>query len=256
MQHLRALAYVLQTKDLEKFVSPLDATLTKNRGRGPHDHVSTPLPRWPELANSKIPIRSGRPGRLFPRPLQLSIEGPAPFRNADSDPVGTLGCQPPPCLSSTDHGTRITGHVPFFPCGCPVFHLPYALPSSVSRKPIVCHSYENCRGVYQQFPSWNEVQSPSTSSACSSTGHGTRITSHVPCSFFLTSLPLSYLSLRSPRRLLHCSIHGSPTPRPTFPRRSPLARRDRARHPRFTALHRAAPARRSTLLDRNRFRTR
>src|SRR5216684_5259647 len=80
----------------------------------------------------------------------------------------------------------------------------------------------------------------------SSTGHGTRITSHV----LVTSL-LPYLSPRSPRRLLHCSIHGSPTPRPTFPRRSPLARRDRARHPRFTALHRAAPARRSALLDRN-----
>ncbi len=29
------------------------------------------------------------------------------------------------------------------------------LPSSVSRKSRVCHSYENCRGVYQQFPIWN-----------------------------------------------------------------------------------------------------
>src|SRR5713226_3274200 len=85
------------------------------------------------------------------------------------------------------------------------------------------------------------------------TERGSRVTSHVL--FFLTSLP-PYLSPRSPRLLLHCSINGSPTPRPTFPRRSSLARRDRARHPRFTALHRAAPARRSTLLDRNRFRTR
>src|SRR5712664_277410 len=78
--------------------------------------------------------------------------------------------------------------------------------------------------------------------------------------YVLTSLLpyflLPYLSQRSPRRLLHCSIHGSPTPRSTFPRRSSLARRDRARHPRFAALHRAAPARRSALLDRNWFRTR
>src|SRR5882724_7517016 len=34
----------------------------------------------------------------------------------------------------------------------PIFHLPYTLPSSVSCNFFVCHSYENCRGVYQQFP--------------------------------------------------------------------------------------------------------
>jgi hypothetical protein len=37
-----------------------------------------------------------------------------------------------------------------------VSHLPYLLPSSVSRNPFVCHSYENGRGVYQQFPFWND----------------------------------------------------------------------------------------------------
>ncbi len=40
-------------------------------------------------------------------------------------------------------------------CGSSAFRLPYTLPSSVSRNPFVCHSYENCRGVYQQFPFWN-----------------------------------------------------------------------------------------------------
>src|SRR6266481_4806183 len=48
---------------------------------------------------------------------------------------------------------------------------------------------------------------------------------------FFTSL-LRYLSARFARLLLHCSPHGSPTPRPTLPRRSPLARRDRARYSR------------------------
>src|SRR5438477_2916258 len=43
------------------------------------------------------------------------------------------------------------------PCS-PVSHLPYTLPSSVSCKPFVCHSYENCRGVHQQFPFWNEAR--------------------------------------------------------------------------------------------------
>ena len=35
-----------------------------------------------------------------------------------------------------------------------IFHSPYTLPSSVSYKPFSCRSYENCRGVYQQFQFW------------------------------------------------------------------------------------------------------
>jgi len=31
----------------------------------------------------------------------------------------------------------------------------HTLPSSVSCKSFACHSYENCWGVYQQFPIWN-----------------------------------------------------------------------------------------------------
>ncbi len=75
--------------------------------------------------------------------------------------------------------------------------------------------------------------------------------------------------------LLHCSLHGTATPRPALPGKRPMARRDRARHPCLTTFHRAAPgdARRlrvpagsgrawfaspgswgrSTLLDRNWF---
>jgi hypothetical protein len=34
-------------------------------------------------------------------------------------------------------------------------HSPYTLPSSVSCKPCVCHSYENCRGWGYSFPIWN-----------------------------------------------------------------------------------------------------
>src|SRR6266851_6806397 len=34
------------------------------------------------------------------------------------------------------------------------FRSPYTLPSSVSSKSFACHSYENCRGGYQQFPFW------------------------------------------------------------------------------------------------------
>src|SRR6267154_720488 len=32
--------------------------------------------------------------------------------------------------------------------GIPTSHLPYTLPSSVSRKSLICHSYENTRGVW------------------------------------------------------------------------------------------------------------
>jgi len=40
-----------------------------------------------------------------------------------------------------------------------IFHSPYTLPSSASRKSFACHSYENCRGVYQQFPFWSTERS-------------------------------------------------------------------------------------------------
>src|SRR5882762_2769610 len=59
--------------------------------------------------------------------------------------------------------------------------------------------------------------------------------------YLVTSL-LRSLSARFACLLLHCSPHGSPTPRPTLPCRSPLARRDRARHSRLAAFHRSAPA--------------
>ncbi len=46
------------------------------------------------------------------------------------------------------------------PCRSPrSSRVPYTLPSSVSRKSCSCHSYEDCRGVYQQFPFWNSLLS-------------------------------------------------------------------------------------------------
>src|SRR6266481_3331615 len=39
-----------------------------------------------------------------------------------------------------------------------IFCFPYTLPSSVCCNSFVCHSYENCRGVYQQFPFWSISQ--------------------------------------------------------------------------------------------------
>ncbi len=42
-------------------------------------------------------------------------------------------------------------------CKSLVFCVLRTLPSSVSRKSCICHSYENNRGVYQQFPFWNSA---------------------------------------------------------------------------------------------------
>jgi hypothetical protein len=192
-------------------------------------------------------------------------------------------------------------HFPLFPSALclrtsarkPIFHLPYTLPSSVSPKSFICHSYENCRGVHQQFPFWNssptilslagacELEDPDlvgaarmslfrfshstfncrskipTLSGLSTSSpplfHGSRNTGHesrLSLPYIITSL-FRYLSARFARLLLHCSTHGTPTPRPTLSLRSPLARRDRARHSRLAALHRSALKRRPTLLDRN-----
>src|SRR2546428_37928 len=59
--------------------------------------------------------------------------------------------------------------------------------------------------------------------------HKLLVTSRIPRVTNHESLPL-----------LHCSTHGSPTPRPTLSLRSALARGDRARHSRLPAFHRPA----------------
>src|SRR6266566_5438652 len=49
---------------------------------------------------------------------------------------------------------RETPLIPFY-----VFNSLRTLSFSVSCNLFVCHSYENCRGVYQQFPIWNSLLS-------------------------------------------------------------------------------------------------
>jgi hypothetical protein len=56
------------------------------------------------------------------------------------------------------------------PSNIPTFGFPYLLPSSVSRNPFVCRSCEKCRGVYQQFPIWNEVHPAKSNGSYSSYG--------------------------------------------------------------------------------------
>jgi len=40
----------------------------------------------------------------------------------------------------------------------PTSHSPYTLPSSVSRKPCICHSCENAGGVWVFFPFWKSLR--------------------------------------------------------------------------------------------------
>src|SRR6266699_6132299 len=65
----------------------------------------------------------------------------------------------PPSLSLRPVLSRsrapITREIPPIPSF--VFKVLRTLPSSVSRKSCRCRSYENCRGVYQQFPFWNSI---------------------------------------------------------------------------------------------------
>src|SRR5229473_456743 len=125
----------------------------QKQGEGPHDHQSTPLPRWPELAN--------RPGRLFP-------------------------CSPSPF---------------------------------------------NCR----------------VSTSCVPLFHGTRITSHVPCSFFLTSLPPYFLTSRRPPRAACYTVpawHANASVNISSPI-STGAKRSRAP----SAFHRTPPCRSRTTIN-------
>src|SRR6266700_2525511 len=65
----------------------------------------------------------------------------------------------PPSLSLRPVLSRsrapITREIPPIPSF--VFKVLRTLPSSVSRKSCRCRSYENCRGVYQQFPFRNSI---------------------------------------------------------------------------------------------------
>src|SRR5882762_4652064 len=88
---------------------------------------------------------------------------------------------------------------------CPTTsYSPYTLPSSVCPKPCICHSCENCRGVYQQFPFRNSQLFflPSTN-LDSGVGRSFR-TAHRACLELLgvTSHP-SFKSFR-------CNTYGSP----------------------------------------------
>ena len=131
-------------------------------------------------------------------------------------------------------------------------------------KPFRCNTYKKTGG--RPFPVLATqlrvtTLSPPLFHGSRNTGHKALVTGFV-LPYLVTSL-LPYLPARLTCLLLHCSTHGSPTPRPTLPRRSPLARRDRARHSRLPALHCAARRRRaflaspdssgSALLDRNWF---
>ena len=69
--------------------------------------------------------------------------------------------------------TPITRQTPLIPSF--IFNRLCTLPSSVYCKSCVCRSYENCRGVCQQFPSWNSAP-----------------TGRRPHSLSLTPYPLSF----------------------------------------------------------------
>src|SRR6267143_5074125 len=57
---------------------------------------------------------------------------------------------------------RGVGVPPTLPPLSPISHLPYTLPSSVSRKPFVCRSYENTRGVGGILPILELIPFPSS----------------------------------------------------------------------------------------------
>ena len=91
--------------------------------------------------------------------------------------------------------TQITRETPLIPVF--VFKTLRTLSFSVSRKSCVCRSYENGRGGYQQFPTWNE-----SLAACNQLSTFNRV-----------SFPSSHLSL-SQRSSKSFTIRTSKTPLP------------------------------------------
>src|SRR6266567_9409415 len=72
-----------------------------------------------------------------------------PARNVVLSHPFNIFAPPPGTFLHTSHARNSSN--PFF-----VFKSLYTLSFSVSCKSCVCHSYANRRGVYQQFPTWNE----------------------------------------------------------------------------------------------------
>src|SRR5260370_38689973 len=66
--------------------------------------------------------------------------------------------------------THETPQIPFF-----VFKSLRTLSFSVSCKSCVCHSYANGRGVYQQFPTWNESLGHLQPHSCSLFSHSSEL---------------------------------------------------------------------------------
>jgi len=97
---------------------------------------------------------------------------------------------------------------PSRPSSSLVFYLPYALPSSVSRKSFGCHSYENTGGVGVFFPFWNAL-TPSESG-----GHSAnlRVLSVSALSFSVLRLSTVNCRLPFPLRYTIRSIWGTHMP--------------------------------------------
>ena len=93
---------------------------------------------------------------------------------------------------------------PLFSSSCAPFHFPYPV------SPVFCRSYQNCRGVYQQFPFRNSPlrarcgrRLPRLGRCVNSvlpvTCHGPRITVPFPIPFLFTLLRTLCALLHSPR---------------------------------------------------------
>ncbi len=120
--------------------------------------------RLPPMAARRLVLLNRReslcPARL-PRLPAPTCSGPRASRGlcrgAFRDPARNVVLLTPSiCLRliqalSYTQITRETPRIPVF-----VFNSLRTLSFSVSCKSCVCHSYANRRGVYQQFPSWNE----------------------------------------------------------------------------------------------------
>jgi hypothetical protein len=96
------------------------------------------------------PRRSSRLGNL---PTGLTRKSLPLNLFADPHPLN-----PYPTIFYRKGGGR--GVLPSGPLLYLAFHLPYALPSSVSRNSFICHSYENTGGVGVFFPFWNPRTPP------------------------------------------------------------------------------------------------
>jgi hypothetical protein len=125
------------------------------------------------VIDRRHPRQSRKPSAIRPFPFSFLLHRRLNIWTLRSNLRGNCGAQIPTLSGRSDAP----------------FHLPYLLPSSVSRKAFACHSYENCRVCTNNSHSGTHLHQAKPRAARHSPLYSSSFFSH-PCALFCSFLYL------------------------------------------------------------------